>query len=131
MIVNNNIMNIKLVYILTWLRNVWKVIVPNSPNFADKNNKNDGNIAPISVKRNIFDLLSFMNSSSMKSYIVVTYEFSFISDVIIRVKKSSKFSSHRFIFSTFIPLLTNISLILALKFKFVYNLIVFVCFISL
>ena len=64
-IVNSNMMNITLIYIFVTLRNVWKEMVSvNSPNLSDKNIKNDGNIAPSIVSKNIFDFLSFRNSIS-------------------------------------------------------------------
>ncbi len=73
MIVNSSITNIRLVYIFTWLKNVSRVMVSvNSPNLADRNNRNEGNIAPSSVSMNIFDLLSFMNSISIKLYIFLS-----------------------------------------------------------
>ena len=74
-------------YMFTWLRNVFMVIVcANSPNCAERYRRNDGNAAPSNVKRNIFDLLSFKNSISMKLYILSPYAVILISGLIILVK---------------------------------------------
>ena len=103
--------NIADIYIFTLVNNASKVC-PSSNDVTAMNIKNGGRIAPIKLNKNIFDLLSFKNSISIKVNIKSPQLFE-----TNRVKKSSRFSSRRFTFLTSIPALTNNALNLSLKFK--------------
>ena len=99
------------IYIFTLLNNNSKVL-PSSNAKTAINIKNGGKIAPIKLNRNMFDLLSFKNSISMKVNI--------LSPQLLEtnlVKNSSKFSSHKFTFLTSIPALTNNALNLSLMLR--------------